>query len=302
MTLYIGLDCGWERFRYEVQDGRGRRIETGYGEMDPEALREVLSKYGTERKVTVAFEAGISLYWVDDLVRELGMESHPFHAGAYKVIVESKKKTDKIDARKIAEGARKDILPARVVVPQGKERELRRGVSERETWHKELVRWACRLRAHAVSHGLSLGRKSLAKSEANWEAAMSQFEGPARETAMRMYRSVLPLFQSMEEVEEDIQEILEEESLSEASERLQTYPGIGPITAAAILAWTGVNAFRFVGGREAASYFGLVGSTYQSGKVERGPPQQNLWATGGRGKSPSVWYSAISSTLTLLKP
>ena len=270
MSLYIGLDCGWERFRYEVQNGRGRTLEAGWRESSPAALREFLSGYGSERNVTVAFEAGAGLYWMDDVVRELGMRSHPFHAAAYKVIVESKKKTDKVDAKKIAAGARKDILPQRVVVPQGKERKLRRLVSERETWHKELTRWACRLRAHAVNCGLVLRVKLLTRSESSWEEALGQLEGRAREVAMRMYRSVLPLFQNLEEVDEEIKELLGEKELAEASRRLQTYPGIGPITAAGILAWTGVGASRFVGGREAASYFGLVGSTYKSGKLERG--------------------------------
>jgi transposase len=274
MALYIGLDCGWERVRYEVQDGQGRRKETGSRELHPEALKqllgELLAKYGRKGKVTVAFEAGTNLYWVDDVVRGFGVKSHPFHAGAYKMIVESKKKTDKIDARKIAEGARKGILPRVVVVPRGQARKLRRLVSERETWHKELVRWASRLRAHAVSYGVVLQVPSLAKSEAHWEWAIEQLSGEAEERAKRMYRSVLPLFQNLEEVDEQIRELMEEKVFSEASQRLQTYPGVGPVTAAAILAWTGVEASRFAGSREAASYFGLVGSTYQSGKLERG--------------------------------
>ena len=38
MALYIGLDCGWERFRYEVQNGRGRTLEAGWREWSPAAL------------------------------------------------------------------------------------------------------------------------------------------------------------------------------------------------------------------------------------------------------------------------
>lgn len=113
-------------------------------------------------------------------------------------------------------------------------------------------------------------KSSLTRDERGWEKVLERLSGRVREVAERIYRSVLPLLQNLEELDEEIKELLGSKTFEEASRRLQTYPGIGPITAAGILAWSGVEAARFAGGREAASYFGLVGSTYQSGKLERG--------------------------------
>ena len=114
--LYIGLDIGWKWFRYVVLDQNGRRVKAGKEASCPEVLRSVLSKYAGVEEVTVAFEGGTGLYWVHDTVKSLGFVSHPFHASSFKVIVQSRKKTDKIDAGKIAKAAWKEYLPLSILV------------------------------------------------------------------------------------------------------------------------------------------------------------------------------------------
>jgi len=270
MRLYIGLDCGWKSFRYVVLNERGQRMKAGKGESCPECLRTVLSDFVGEWDVKVGFEAGTGVYWIDDTVKSLGFTSHPFHAASFKVIVTSKKKTDKIDAGKIAKALWKDYLPPAVVVAQGWERELRQLVNRRELFRKHLVSLGNVLHALGVNVGMSLETGSLALEEKNWEEIIERFEGDSKEQACQLYRLGLGYFQALQELDDRIEVLLEAEEIVKARELLESYPGIGRITSAALLAWLGTDASRFPSGREAGSYFGLVGWTYQSGEMDRG--------------------------------
>jgi len=122
--LEVGLDMGWTSFRYEVRDEADRRIERGGEESTPAGLRRVLAKYQGKERVRVSYEAGTQMYWVDEVVKGMGMESYPFHAASFALIVKSRNKTDKKDAETIARAAVKEILPAKIVVAEESE-ELR---------------------------------------------------------------------------------------------------------------------------------------------------------------------------------
>ena len=270
MKLYIGLDIGWKSFRYAVLDERGGRVKSGKGESCPDCLREMLSEFVGKWEVKVGFEAGTGLYWVDDTVKSLGFTSHPFHAASFKVIVTSKKKTDKIDAGKIAKGLWKDYLPPAVIVAQGWERELRQLVNRRELFRKHLVSLGNVLHALGVNVGMIMEKGSLALEEKKWEEMIERFQGDSKKQAQQIYRLALVHFQVLQEIEDEVEALLEGEEMVKARELLESYPGIGKITSAALLAWLGTDGSRFPGGREVGSYFGLVGWTYQSGQMDRG--------------------------------
>lgn len=282
MKLYIGMDFGWKSFRYEVRNSKGCKLQVGGGKATPKGLQQVLKKYKKHPWVQVAFEAGVQMHWIHEVVTEMGMESYPFHAASFFQIVKSKKKTDKKDAERIAEAASKDNLPPRLVVSTESERELRELVKERKAYQKELVCWGNRLRALGSGLGFELECGCLSEQIENWDKALRRFEGTRHaESAHRLYKAALPLFQLVEEVDERIRHWEAEvpAEWNEAQQQLESIPGIGERTALVLLAWCGPRAARFATPRHAASYFGLTGEVDSSGTIVRmkgitkcGPP------------------------------
>lgn len=286
-TLYAGMDFGWKSFRYEFRDSRNQVIETGGAPATPDDLKRILEKYTKYAQVVVAFEAGSQMYWIDKAIKEVGQESYPFHAAHFHLTVKSKNKTDKKDAEKIAIAAVKDNLPPRIYIPTEVERTLRDRLTERDTYKAQLNATGNRLHALAIEEGFSLGKKPLSQNLQTWDEARARFVGTRREKeAQRLYRVALNLLQLVDEIEGEIKTLAHEGEMGQARARLETIPGVGFWVATALLAWCGVRASRFAKSRQAASYFGLTRSIYESGQTSRpghitktGPPLVRKLAT-----------------------
>jgi len=307
------MDFGWKSFRYEIRNSRNQVIEKGGAPATPEDLKAILEKYRGRNSVVVAFEAGSQLYWVDEAIKEMGQDSYPFHAAHFHQTVKSKNKTDKKDAEKIAIAAVKDNLPPRIYVPGGVERRLRELLTERATYKKELNTTGNRLHALAMESGFRLGKKSLSRDLVGWDEAQERFAGTKREReARRLYRMALNLMQLIEEIEEEIWTLGHDGDAGKVRARLETIPGVGFWTAMALIAWCGLRAERFPKSRNAASYFGLVRSVYESGQISRpghitktGPPlvrklaTQAAWAfirsEAGSASAWGRWSRAMTS-------
>src|SRR5262249_53468694 len=107
-----------------IDDVQGRHVKRTVVATTPTALAGAVERY-TERGLRVAIEAGNQTAWMVDLLRELGAKGHVVHPLKGKLIAESKKKTDRIDAQLLAHLLRVGGLPEPVHVPSHRSRELR---------------------------------------------------------------------------------------------------------------------------------------------------------------------------------
>src|ERR1700690_326982 len=121
---YIGLDVASKSSYVYVLDGRGKKIENKEIPTDKDSFRQYFGQWA-KKAVYVAVEAGGHTRWIHDLITKLGINVYVVNPHKVKLIAESKKKTDKIDAKILAELLRIDGLPKRVYVPTGESRELR---------------------------------------------------------------------------------------------------------------------------------------------------------------------------------
>src|SRR6266513_289508 len=103
--LTIGLDLGDRSSWYCVMDERGEvRREQKLG-TTPKAMKEM---FGAMPRSRIALETGMHSPWVSRALSELGHEVIVAHARNVRLIGESRKKDDRLDARTLARLARID--------------------------------------------------------------------------------------------------------------------------------------------------------------------------------------------------
>src|ERR1700739_294261 len=101
----VGLDLGDRWSWYCVLDERGEVVFEHKLSTTPKALREVFAAMPQSR---VALETGMHSPWISRLMKELGHEVIVAQASQVRLIGESRKKDDRLDARTLARLARVD--------------------------------------------------------------------------------------------------------------------------------------------------------------------------------------------------
>ena len=112
--LTIGLDLGDRSSWYWVLDEGGEVVLEQRLGTTPKAMKEV---FGTVPRCRIALETGMHSPWVSRLLSELGHEVIVAHACNVRLIGESRKKDDRLDAQTLARLAR---IGAETVLPKKK--------------------------------------------------------------------------------------------------------------------------------------------------------------------------------------
>jgi transposase len=121
---YCGIDlAGVSSYGY-VTDEKGRKLWSGQLATEQGALRRLVKRFGREG-LSIAIEAGNQTAWVYELLVQSGAKVTVVHPTKVKLIAESRRKTDKIDAKVLCELLRLDALPQAVHMPGPDARALR---------------------------------------------------------------------------------------------------------------------------------------------------------------------------------
>ncbi len=112
--LTIGLDLGDRSSWYCLLDEVGEVLVEQKLSTTPKAMREV---FGSMPRSRIALETGMHSPWVSRLLSELGHEVIVAHARSVRLIGESRKKDDRLDAQTLARLARIDPKLLRVHPP-----------------------------------------------------------------------------------------------------------------------------------------------------------------------------------------
>jgi len=103
--LTVGLDLGDRNSWYCVLDERGEIVLEQKLSTTPKAMREV---FGAMPRSRIALETGMHSPWVSRVLSKLGHEVIVAHARSVRLIGESRKKDDRLDAQTLARLARID--------------------------------------------------------------------------------------------------------------------------------------------------------------------------------------------------
>ena len=214
--------------------------------------------------VSVATEATLYWAWLHDQLSAAGIAAVAAHPYQVKLIWQARCKTDPIDARKLADLLRTNLLPA-IWVPDAAVRAHRKLLRGRAY----LVRLRTSLKNRIHGH-LTAENRQTTVTDLYGRAGRAWLATVALSPMGRLQVDLLlELVDALDErigrLDDRVKRLVKDDPVAQ---RLQTWPGIGTFGAALLLAEIG-TIHRFHSSHELAAYAGLTPSTQSSGGKTR---------------------------------
>jgi transposase len=272
---YFGIDLAKRETQLAVLNSAGEQV---FSKRFSTARDQFLSLAGELRETdTVALEVTTNSTAIARLIRDNSkarlIVSNPIKT---KVIAQAKIKTDKIDARVLAELARVGYLPE-VWLPDEDTESLRQFISDRTS----LVRRRTEMKntVHSILHRNLVAQKQtdlFGTGGREWLESIVRGEGtqtPVPELDRMRIGTLLNEIDRIDALVADLESVIASyvalrPHLKEQLDRLMSVPGINLVTGAGIMAAIG-DVTRFPDKKKLAAYFGVVPSTKQSGDSSR---------------------------------
>ena len=267
--LTIGLDLGDRWSWYCVLDEAGEVIGEQKVGTTPKAIREGFAAMPRSR---VALETGMHSPWVSRLLEELGHEVIVAHARNVRLIGESRKKDDRLDARTLARLARVD--PQLLAPVKHRSRQAQADLMVIRA-RASLVRARTALVNAARGMTKSFGERIRGCNPRNLDTEKAEALSPELQTALG------PLLQALEVLSEriadynrQIEQIAQQRYPQTAL--LKQVKGVGTLIALTYML-TLEDPHRFRKSRDAGCYAGLQPGRRNSGQSE---PQMHISKEG----------------------
>jgi len=267
--LTIGLDLGDRSSFYCVLDEKGDVLLEGKVSTTPKAMRETFGAMPLSR---IALETGTHSPWVSRLLSELGHEAIVAHARNVRLIGESRRKDDRLDAMTLARLVRVDPQLLRPVKHRSAEAQADLTVIRARA---ALVRTRTLLVNAARGLTKAYGERLRGCNARGMKPKAAQDLSPELKSALN------PLMREIESLSERISEydqMLQSMAVNRypEAERLKQIKGVGTLIALTYML-TLEDPHRFRKSRDAACYVGLQPGRRNSGQSE---PQMHLSKEG----------------------
>jgi transposase len=224
-----------------------------------EAIREFFRGLGPFRAVV---EATASYEWLVELIEPLAGKVVLAHPGKLRVIAESAKKTDKLDAQVLAEFLARDMIPE-AFRPTARQREHRAMVRHRQHLKQSVTALKNKMRRIAADYNAD--RKDLFTAD-GWKGLEAvRLSGADRFVLDQLHAGWRHLEGQLKALAVRLKEFAAAAPAKEAEARakLATIPGVGPVTVDVVLSELG-DVTRFHSVKAVCAYAGLVPAVRQS--------------------------------------
>jgi transposase len=269
MTRYVGLDVHSKRCSYAIEDEQGKMLGEGNVATTLEGLLGLRNRFDLPAGTEVALETGTMAFFVARHLAGLGLVPHVIDAAEVRAMaLRPNQKSDRRDARELCEGLRRGIYRTRVHVPPVEIEHLRETLSRRRHFVRAKTREVNATKHLLRAAGLSALGRSLTTEKA-WAKLLAAVECvPSLHAFCVTHHALWCCAQEQVAVLEGL--LRAQQASFQELPRLQTAPGVGPIVGLTVIAAFS-DARRFPTAKHAASYAGLVASTYDSGeRVQHG--------------------------------
>lgn len=278
---YCGIDlAGVSSYAY-VTDEKGRKLWSGPVETEKAAFERLVKKF-RRGGLSIAIEAGNQTAWVYDELVKLGAKVTVVNPAKVRLIAESRRKTDKIDAKILCELLRLDALPHPVHIPGPEARALRGLLVARRQLVAARTKLCNVVRGMLRQTGVRLPAGALS-TLAGWKRLFAAgFEHDHLLHIVTAYHdNFLALTKSIRELD---RQLAEREKNEPRAARLKTMPKVGRIASLTFLAAVD-DVNRFPTSRKLVGYSGLAPTVRQSGeRTEYGAISRE-----GRRELRAVW-------------
>jgi transposase len=263
--LYAGLDLSRKRLDFCLLDQAGTSVEVGAAPPDADGLKGLARRLTRHAQpIRAAIESMTGARFVHDQLEQAGWQVEIADAQKVKGLAPLACKTDRIDARVLAELARRDLVPA-IWLPDPAVRAER----ERARWRLHLVRHRSSLkqRVHSVllAHGRPCPVSDLFGRSGRALLERLALPEPWSSTVGASVRLIDELEREIGDCERDVRRLGADHRYVPL---LLSVPGIGWVLAYTIAAEIGDIA-RFSTPAKLAGYSGLCPRVYQSGSSDR---------------------------------
>ena len=278
---YCGIDIAMKSSYIYITDNQGRKKSCGEIRTTAEAFRQRLGPY-VQAGLSVAIEAGNQTAWIHDLLVDIGAKVTVVNPAKVKLIAESHRKTDKVDAKILCELLRLDGLPYPVHVPDKKTRSLRGLLVARRQLVSARTKLCNVVRGMLRQEGIQLPARYLT-SFVGWQRLMGRKYAHEHIGVVldAYYQSFVSLTRSIQALDK---QLAKRERADKRAARLQTMPKVGRIASLTLLAAVD-EVDRFGTSRKLVSYSGLCPTVRSSGeRTEYGSISRE-----GRSELRAVW-------------
>lgn len=259
--LYVGVDISGKSLVAGAVNERKQRVFEGEQPASRVGLRALVRQLGGGPKL-VAFEAGNQLEWIAEALKTFdGVQVHVVHPNEVTWITESGGKTDRVDAKKLAELARAGILPRAAHVVEGPVRELRELVSARQQLQRKRVALINTIRGYVYQEGHRLPEKFFAGAAWREKLARVSVSAPLRLIIQTFMTSIEALMVAEQQLTARLRAIADPRC-----DLVETIPALVPLASRVVLSAVD-EAQRFDDQKAVANYGALAPTMYQSGAV-----------------------------------
>lgn len=262
---YAGLDLHTRTSTVCILDQHGREVKTHTIRGPWPTVLEYLATL--PRPMAICYEASCGYGWMYDRLVQIAERVIVAHPGQLRLIFRSKRKNDRLDARKLAKLLYLDAVPP-VYVPSISIRRWRELIEQRRRTVDKRTRAKNALRALLRSQGIAKPRgvgRWWTKKANRWLAQVR-----LADEDLTLRRDLL--IDELEHFDQQVKRLTDRLDGIAATHPgmalLMSIPGVGPRTAEAILAYVD-RIDRFTRTRQLGAYFGLVPSQDSSAGVDR---------------------------------
>jgi transposase len=277
---FVGIDLHKKTITVWVCDQDRRKLgRERFACSTPEIIVAYFRKLGVFQAVV---EATASYEWLVRLLEPLAKRVVLAHPGKMRVIADSTRKNDKIDARVLAEFLALDMIP-QAYRPTPRQREHRTLVRHRAYLQRRIT--SIRNKIRRILSDYNADRLDLFSSEGLDYLAQVKLSASDRFAVQQLLAEFVFQHEQLKALATELKKFVAQASSMEAEARelLQSIPGVGPVTTEVVLSEL-ADPNRFRRGKCAVAYAGMApGQRESAGKrkelhIERTGSKLLRWA------------------------